>query len=78
VYRTIIMMTRSATTIVGALADCVIDGSASASRPPLTPASATPRTTTPNPGSVTPVRYLNRNPRTQAIRAGMMPVRMPR
>jgi hypothetical protein len=66
------VMTRSASGAV------VIDLSASASSPPLTPASAMASTATPKPGRVTPVKYLNAKPSAHEASAGMTPTSSPR
>jgi len=42
------------------------------------PAIATASTTTPSPGRVTPVRYLNANPSAPETNAGTIPVSNPR
>jgi len=68
---------RARTSVVEFVA-CVIVGSANASRPPLTPASATPSTTTPNAGMESPVTYRKMNPNPNATSAGMTPASSPR
>ena len=64
--------------IAGARSEDRIVWSFSASRPPLIPAIASARTTTPSPGIVTPVTYLNTKPRTPETNAGRIPVMIPR
>ena len=64
--------------IAGARSDDRIVSSLSASSPPLMPAIASDNTTTPSPGIVTSVTYLNTNPSVPATSAGTIPVMTPR
>lgn len=77
-YREIINTTMIAVRIAGARSDDRIVSSLRASSPPLIPAIASARTTTPSPGMVTSVTYLKTNPSTPATSAGTIPVMMPR
>jgi len=67
-----------AVTTRSALGAEVIDLSANASRPPLTPASAMASTATPKDGMVTPAKYLNVNASPHETSAGMIPTSSPR
>ena len=72
------LTTRIATTIRSAFGLAVIDLSASASRPPLTPASAIARTATPKDGTVTPAKQRRVKAIAHDTSAGMIPTSNPR
>lgn len=67
----------SATSRAVPLAASRIVRSLSARRPPLTPAIASERTTTPKPGMETPVTYLGVSPSVHATNAGTIPMSRP-
>ncbi|MFC7008022.1 hypothetical protein [Halalkalicoccus salilacus] len=73
--RQAIITTSSATMLTHV---CVTAGSSSPISPPEMPASAVPRTTTPNPGTVTPVTYRKEKPSVHDTSAGSTPVSTPR